>query len=366
MKKILFVSRCAWTLYNFRKDIMLFFKNKGFKVYALGGKEGNYEDKLKKIGIDYIKIPTSQKSINFISDIKLFISLIILYKRLKPDIIFHYTIKPLIYGNIAAFLVKFKNTYNFITGLGYVFISAKKFLRWTIQTLYKISLFNCEKILFYNEQDLSFFLRNQIGDPTRFSIIPGSGVDMQTFSPGKKNGENGITVGMISRFLAEKGVWEFVENAKSLKEHIKNIRFMMIGGRDPRNPSTVSEEDVKNWKKIGIEVYDRTDNVSEFLKKIDILIHPTYREGFSRILLEAMASEVPIITTNVPGCKDVIDNGYQGFLVPLKHLDMLQKKTKILIFSPKLRKKMGKRGREKVEKRFKNTIIFEKIFRFIS
>ncbi len=366
MKKIIFVSRCAWTLYNFRKDIMLEFLKRGYKVYALGGPEGDYGEKLKKLGIEYISIPIEKKGMNPVRDLKVLLSLIALYKKINPNVVFHYTIKPIIYGSLAAGFLQFKNIYNFITGLGYVFIGKKGVLRELVKFLYNISLSFSEKVFFYNDEDYLYFFKSEIILPLKSFFIPGSGVDKEVFVPDQKKKKANVKIAMVSRFLVEKGVREFVKIACEIKSITDRVDFVMIGGIDPRNPSTVTEEEVKEWISKGIIVKGKIDDIPSFLRGIDFLVHPTYyKEGIPRILLEVGATGLPVITSSIPGCRDVVVDGETGFLVVPRDNDILKKKVLFLIFSPSFRKKMGKKGREKVVRRFSNEVVFRKIFSFI-
>ena len=365
MKKVIFVSRCAWTLYNFRKDFMLYFLTKGYKVYALGGKEGDYGEKLKKLDIEYIEIPVS-KGFSLFGDLRLLFFLILLYKKLEPDIILHYTIKPIIYGTLAAAFVKFEGVYNFITGLGYLFMRKKSFFKTIGEFLYKISLSFSRKVFFYNSSDLLYFISHNIVFSLISRIVPGSGINMKIFEGPKISNSESIKVAMVSRFLIEKGVREFVEMAKNIKNIMNRVDFIMIGGPDERNPSTVREKEIKTWQNQGIIVKDRIDNVPDFLRSIDILVHPTYyKEGIPRILREGSASALPVVTTDIPGCREVVSNGYTGFLVPPKDINNLTKKTLILLLNPSFRKKMGKRGKKSIKVRFSNRKVFRVILNYL-
>ncbi len=365
MKTIVFVSRCAWTLYNFRKDLMCKFLDKGYKVYALGGPEGDYGDRLKKLGIEYIEIPI-KRSLDPLGDLRLFFRLSLLYKRIKPHIVFHYTIKPIVYGTPALAFVGYRNAYNFITGLGHLFIGQRALSNIIGEFLYRFSLYFSKKVLFYNEADYSYFLSHRIAPPYISSFVPGSGVDIVKFSPAMKREEDKIIrIGMISRFLVEKGVWEFVKMAERIKKIVNGVEFVMVGGPDKRNPSTVDKQDINIWRDSGIDVRDRIDDVSSFLKGIDILVHPTYREGLPRVLLEGGSTGVPLVTTDVPGSRDVVDEPYIGFLAPIRDVEVLARKVLKLILSPALRKKQGKRARKRVMVRFSNQRIFQQIFSLV-
>ncbi len=364
MKTVIFVSRCAWTLYNFRKDLMCRFLDKGYKVYALGGPEGDYGDRLKRLGIEYIEIPI-KRSLDPLGDLRLFLRLSLLYKRLKPHIVFHYTIKPIVYGTPALAFVGYRNAYNFITGLGHLFIGQRGLSHIIGGFLYRFSLHFSKKILFYNEADYGYFLSCGITLPYISSFVPGSGVDTVKFAPSTKERGKGIKIGMISRFLVEKGVWEFVKMAEGIKKIIDGVEFVMVGGPDERNPSTVDEQDINMWKNLGIDVKNRIDDVPSFLKGIDILVHPTYREGLPRVLLEGGSTGIPLVTTDVPGSRDVVDEPYVGFLAPVRDVEALTHRVLKLILSPALRKKQGKRARKRVIVRFSNQRVFQQIFSLI-
>lgn len=364
MKTIIFVSRCAWTLYNFRKDIMCKFLKEGYKVYALGGPEGDYGDRLKKLGIYYIELPI-KRSLDPLGDLRLFFKLSLLYKKLDPHIVFHYTIKPIVYGTPALAFVGYRNAYNFITGLGHLFIGQRGISHIIGGFLYRFSLHFSKRVLFYNETDYSYFLSHGIALPYNSSFVPGSGVDTVRFGPLTEKMSKGLRIGMVSRFLVEKGVWEFVKMAEKVREIVDGVEFVMVGGPDKRNPSTVDERDINMWRDLEIDVKDRIDDVPSFLKGIDILVHPTYREGLPRVLLEGGSVGIPLVTTDTPGSRDVVDDPYVGFLVPVRDAEVLTHKIIKLIFSPALRRKQGKRARKRMVARFSNQKVFQRIFSLI-
>ncbi|HUU39523.1 MAG TPA: glycosyltransferase family 4 protein [Desulfatiglandales bacterium] len=365
-KKIFLVSRCAWTLFNFRAGLMRKLIENGNKVVGGGAAGDGFEPKIEALGVKFNALPVDKKGINPRADVKLFWALYRWYKVQQPDIVHHFTIKPVIYGSIAARMAKIPKIVNTVTGLGYVFIDEKTtWLRRLVVGLYRLSL-NCADFTFFqNQDDYDFFLSRGLVKKSGTALLPGSGVDCEHFSP--VSGPNPLeksqpTFLMVSRLLKDKGVYEFVEAARLVKEHYPKSRFQLLGRRDVRNPNVVPESDLKSWDNQGLVSWSgEVSDVRPIIAKSDVVVLPSYREGIPRALLEAAAMAKPIITTDAVGCREVVDDGINGLLVPVKDSSSLARAMERMINNPEMRKRMGKAGRKKVEREFDEKIVIQKI-----
>lgn len=359
MKKIVISSNTSWNIYNFRLNLIREIKKRGYKVIVVSPYD-KYSDLLKK-EFDYYDVFLNNKSINPLDDLKTIINYFNIYKEIKPDLALHFTVKPNIYGNMACKLLHIK-TINNISGLGSAFIR-DNFITKIVKTLYKFSLKNSSKIFFQNEDDLNLFVNLNIIKKNKADIIPGSGVDIEKFKPVNCKKKNDIfTFLMVSRVVKDKGVLEYLEACKLLKEKGYKIECQLIGSFYLDNPTAISKEYIKKYEEKDIITYlGVTDNIKDIIAKADCIVLPSYREGTSRVLLESASMAKPIITTNVPGCKEVVDDGLNGFLCEVKNAkDLADKMEKMLNLSEEERNAMGQKGREKIIKEFDEKIVISK------
>ncbi len=366
-RKILLVSRCAWTLYNFRAGQIRALLDIGDKVVGGGAGGDGYEEKIRALGIPFHPLPVDRKGTRVLSDLFLIRALWRWYRRERPDIVHHFTIKPVIYGSIAARLAGVPWIVNTITGLGHVFIEERKGLRTVVEPLYRLALSCAHFNFFQNQDDFNLFQRRKLVRPTQAGLLAGSGVDLDHFSPYHlpENG-SGNPFGVflfMGRLLREKGIYEFVEAARRVKKEFPESRFQLLGGRDERNPTVIPRQDLEAWQVEGVISWlGETDDVRPFLARADVVVLPSYREGLSRSLLEAAAMEKPLIATDVPGCREVVENGRNGLLVPWKNSQALAEAMLWMIRHRTSWAVMGRASREKVmasfdEKKVLNEII---------
>ncbi len=350
----------SWNIYNFRLGLIKALQKEGYKIYALAPKD-EYIIKLQEIGIEYIDIFMNNKGTNPIEDIKTIWEYYKIYKKIKPDVALHYTIKPNIYGTIGARLAGVKVVNN-ISGLGTVFLNdsiSSKIAR----NLYKIALRFSAKVFFQNPHDRELFVKNSLVKSNKTDLLPGSGIDTQKFKPLPKERDDGkFKFLFIARLVKDKGIIEYIEASKKILQKYDNIEFQVLGAFYPGNPTAITKEQMQKWQEDKLVNYLGTsDRVSEIIKECDCVVLPSYREGLSKVLLEAASMAKAIITTDTPGCKDVVDNGVNGFLCKVKDADSLAIQIeKILHLSPKQREEMGKKGREKIIKEFDEKIVIEK------
>lgn len=361
MKKIILASNTSWSILNFRLNLMKALQNQGWEVIAVAPYD-EYAEKIKVAGFKFYPIELSGKGTNPVKDFRTMINFYKIYKALKPDVICHFTIKPNIYGTIAASLLKIK-TINNITGLGTLFVK-KSVITSIAKLLYKISLNKASKVFFQNSEDYDLFISMGLAAEDKSDILPGSGVDLTLFKPNTNTLKSGeFTFAFISRLLWEKGLKEYVEAAAVLKEKYKNIEFILLGTTEEGSAEYAQISDIRAWEQAGyIKYYGVSDRVQDFIASSDCVVLPSYyREGVPRILLEAASMAKPIITTDSVGCRNAVDNGSSGFLCnPKNSVDLVYYMEKLFLMPIEQRMEMGLKGREKMISQFSEDIIINK------
>jgi glycosyltransferase involved in cell wall biosynthesis len=364
--KILLVSRCAWTLYNFRAGLMRALKQQGALVIGGGAGGDGFEPRIAALGVPFISLPISNKAINPLADARLFCTLYRWYRRERPHVVHHFTIKPVIYGSLAARLAGVPRVVNTVTGLGFVFTEERlAWLRRLVEWQYRLALTCAHFTFFQNHDDLALFRARRLINPRKVGLLPGSGVDCEFFAPAaitEPASARPLTFLMVARMLREKGVEEFVEAARRVKRKFPETRFQLLGGRDERNPTVVPQIDLDRWQAEGVVTWlGEVPDVRAIVGRVDVVVLPSYyREGIPRALLEAAAMGKPVITTDTVGCREVVDDGVTGLLVPVKDAEALARAMVHLLHNPALRERMGKAGREKMQHEFDERIVVEK------
>ena len=353
MKKIIYFISEDWVFLNHRFDLAKKIISSGFKL-SLITKVSNYKKEIEEKKINVINLKTERGSLNIRKSLKDIYKIFKIYKKLKPDIVHHFGIRQIVHGNIAARLAGIKNSYNSITGLGSVFISGNIILKFFILTVLKISLlFKKSYILVQNKHDFDFIKKKL---PNKNNILlPASGVDTNKFLQTKEPKGNVIFL-FASRIIKDKGIIELIEATKQLKSQKKKFELYIAGSPDFQNKSTISHVQLKTWESLGyIRYLGLVKDMEQLYKKVHVGILPSYREGLPKSLLEAASSGKPIITTDVPGCNEIVKNEFNGLIVPPKDSNELMKAMKKLILNKKLRISMGKKGRELIKKNFSNS-----------
>ncbi len=357
-KAITIVANTSWNIYNFRLNLISALKEDGYCVSIIAPK-GRYSNLLRQKGFDVYDLMLDNDSTKPIKELILFFHLLYLYRKIDPDIILQYTIKPNIYGNLAAFFLR-KKTINNISGLGTVFLGNRN--RFKIaRFIYKFTLRYSAKVFFQNTHDMKLFLDSGLVDKNIVEIIPGSGIDTDKFSPMPYNSKDFIFL-FVGRLIKDKGIMEYIEAIKIVKKKYSNIRFQIAGSIYKNNPTAVDEKTVNKWVEDGlVEYLGYTSEIKEYIAKATCIVLPSYREGLSRSLLEAASMAKPIVTTDVPGCKDIVDDGIHGFLCKVKdHVSLADAMIKMINLSKKERQKMGENGRKKVIEKFSDKVIIKK------
>jgi glycosyltransferase involved in cell wall biosynthesis len=363
--KILLISRCAWTLYNFRAGLIAELVDRGHTVVCAGRADG-FEERIRAAGAEFSALPVSGQGISPAGDLKLLLAIYRLIRQTKPDIVHLFTIKPVIYGAVAAKLAGAKKIISTVTGLGFVFTREKgSWLRLLVETMYRVALLFPETVFFLNPQDRAVFVDSKLVSPSKALLLPGEGVDCSHFAPVPlPEGEKPYTVLMIARLLKDKGVLEFAGAARLVRQKAPDARFLLLGPVDTHNPSALNEQEIAAMQQDGaVELLGRTDDVRPFIADADVIALPSYREGLPRVLLEAGAMERPVVAADVEGCRDVVVAGATGLLVPKKDEKALAEAFLELMDNAPLRRAMGKAGRELVLDRFDEKAVCAAIIR---
>jgi glycosyltransferase involved in cell wall biosynthesis len=346
--------------------------NRGDIIYLITKNTGNFKF-LESKGIKCFNVNITRGFSNPLKDFAVIISLIFLFKKLKPDIVHQVTLKPYLFGTIA---LKFINApklkiINAITGLGYLFINERqKIFKKLLFLIMRISL-NDRKLniryIFQNSYDLQFF-KSKIGiNINKHVIIKGSGVDENIFKRNiLRDPEGTLNIMFVARLLKDKGIMEFIEAAKSMEKQYKSkVQFFIVGGTDPFNPAGIKEEELRKQLIPGYLTWQgHTDDVRAIYENCDIACLPSYREGFPKSLVEAMSMQCTIITTDTPGCNDCVIENKNGFLVPVKNSDLIVDKIIFFLNNRELLNKFGTFSREKMIKEMSLSIVVNDTFEF--
>lgn len=340
---------------NFVKALLA----KGYEVHTIAPQD-DYTHYLIDAGCIHHAIRMDSRGANPIKDSALIIELYSIYKKVKPDIILHYTIKPNVYGTIAATLLRIPVVNN-VCGLGTVFLKNNLVSAFAI-LLYKLTFRFPKKVFFQNPEDLKLFLTKKLVPAHTADLLPGSGIDLEKFSPIEFNRNKSFTFLLISRLITDKGVLEYIEAVKKLRVQGLDARFQILGAKDPQHKRGIKLKVIDDWINSGtIEYLGTTDDVRHFIGKADCIVLPSYREGTPRTLLEAASSSKPIIATDVPGCHNVVNHNINGLLCQLKDVDDLADKMhEMANLDNETLRRFGINGRKKVELEFNETVVINK------
>ena len=366
--KIAFVANTSWNLYNFRLNLIRGFLEKGIEVVCIAPYDA-YSEELKKLPVEYIPVPMHSKGNNPVADLQLLLRLRRIYARTKPDIILQYTIKPNIYGTLAAKLVGIP-VLNTVTGLGTVFLH-KNWVTVIAQNLYKFSFRFASKVVFQNEDDRLLFQTLGLVSPAQTIIIKGSGVNTDQFCPAstESNNSSPFRFVMVARLLFDKGIREYAEAARQLHlHHGSKVECVLIGAIDSDKNLGISKEHVEHWAATHHVTYKPfSDTIVDDYRNASVVVLPSYREGVPKSLLEAASCAKPLLATNVAGCKDLVIHDWNGYLCEAKNAADLFNKMNLVFQTPAEKiTEMGLNSRSLIEKNFSDKIIFNEYFCLIT
>ncbi len=357
--KVALVVNTSWNLYNFRISLIHSLQANGHEIHTIAPTD-SYTPLLLEHGCQHHKLRMDSRGANPIKDMALIFELYTIYRRIKPDIILHYTIKPNVYGTLAATLLGIPVVNN-VCGLGTVFLK-KDIVSFIAKLLYRMSFRFARKVFFQNPDDLDLFIKDKLVPAKAVDLLPGSGIDLKKFTPAPFTRNSAFTFLLISRLITDKGVLEYVEAVKKLKAEGLNARFQVLGAIDEEHKRGIAKEVIDSWITSGIIDYlGTTEDVRPFIQQADCVVLPSYREGTPRVLLEAASISKPIIATNVPGCNQVVVDHFNGLLCTLKDADDLAEKMKTMShLNDDQLKIFGANGRQKMESQFDESTVIQK------
>jgi len=340
---------------NFVKDLIA----SGYEVHTIAPHDP-YTQFLEEAGCHHHDVKMDSRGVNPIKDTALFFELLGIYRKIRPDIILHFTIKPNVYGTLAAAVLKIP-TINNVCGLGTVFLK-KNLVSWIAMRLYKLAFRFPKKVFFQNSDDLNLFLENKLIPQKSADLIPGSGIDLSRFQPMEFNRNKEFTFLLISRLISDKGIFEYIQAIETLKQKGLKARFQLLGAKDPEHQRGIQLSIIDNWIATGtVEYLGTTDDVRSFIHQADCIVLPSYREGTPRTLLEAASSAKPIIATDVPGCHHVVENHYNGLLCKSRDaMDLADKMEQMSGMDDLTLKTFGENGRKKIERQFNEKFVINK------
>lgn len=352
-KKILILSNHHSYTYNFRKEVIQRLLDEGYEIH-ITLPYGEKVKLLEEMGCIYTESPLDRRGMNLGTDFKLIKSYYRLIRRIKPDAVLSYTIKPNIYGGIICRVLKIPLIAN-VTGLGTA-VGNESILQRALIILYKSAFKKAECIFFQNESNKDFFINHGIS-LRRYKVIPGSGINTDEFSYQEyPKDDNILRFLFIGRVMKDKGIEELIEAAKRIKEEHMNVQFDALGFCEDEYKEKV---EILQEKKI-ITFHGVKDTVREYIKNSHAVIHPTYHEGMSNVLLEAAATGRPVLASNIPGCKEIFDEGISGFGFEPKNIESLtQAILKFIKLNNEERLAMGEEGRKKVQREFDRSIVVD-------
>ena len=360
--KIIFCDNTLWGLVNFRGEVIRHFMRKGHQVVLVAPEK---EDKQMRTtipdGVRYIPVKMARTSLNPVKDFGYFMRILKIFRAERPDYIFNYTIKPNIYGSIAARLCGCRST-AMMAGLGYIFINDSLLLR-IARTVYRFGLLFTDHLIVLNSFIREMVVQKRFCNPKKIVFLEGGeGIDIRKYTK-YDNASATTTFLFIGRILWDKGYDEFSKAARKVKALYPDTRFELLGSMDPSYPKSVPEERLRHDEADGILKYIgfTHDMISVFERKGIVITLPSYSEGMNRALMEACASGKPIITSDVPGCREAVDDGVNGYLVPVKNADALaDAMLRYIRLSEDEKRRLSDKSRVKAETLFDIRNVIEK------
>ena len=363
--KYLIIASYPASILKFRGALIKALQDKGFEIHIAAPEFEVFPEEYESLtALGYVvhPIPMQRTGTNPLNDAKTLSALYLLMKKIKPSHVMGYTIKPVIYGSLAAKLARVPHRFALITGLGYAFQGAdeqnykKSNLQKIMHKLYSIALASTHKVFFQNPDDEALFKSmGIIKTNASTTVVNGSGVDISEYSVQPFATIDDILIPrflLIARLLGDKGIREYARAAKIIKDKYPQAQFDLVGWIDD-NPDAIEQQELDSWINEGLfNFWGKLDDVKPAIAASSIYVLPSYREGTPRTVLEAMAMGRPIITTDAPGCRETVIDGYNGYLVPVKAVEELASAMESFIVNPELIIEMGKASRQLVEEKF--------------
>ena len=377
MSKIVLFANTDWYLYNFRRSLALALQARGYDVLLISP-PGTYGGMLRALGLRWEPVPMDRRSLNPLREAAVLVHLWRLFRRERPDLVHGFTIKCAVYGSLAARAAGVPARVNAVTGMGYVFTSTDakaRALRLPVRGLLRFALGGRQaRLILQNPDDVAMFTAAGLVDADHIRLIPGSGVDCVRFAPGDGDGGAGdgrrghgpdpdaptppLRVLVAARLLWDKGLAEYVQAARMLHAEGRRIDFLLAGDPDPGNPAAVPEATVNGWVDEGLlQWLGHVDDMPALLRSVDVAVLPSYREGLPKGLIEAAACGLPLVTTDVPGCREVVADGIDGLRVPVRDAAALAAAIARLHDDPALASRLGAAARARALAEFDEQIV---------
>lgn len=361
------MANSTWNIYNFRQNVIRKCIEEGFKVYVLAPIDAYIEYVENFPEVVHINLRTLDRdSTNPIKDLLLVEELRRKYRKIKPDLVVHYTHKPNIFGTIAARMAGVRSV-SVITGLGYSFIN-RGFINVVTEWLYRRTAGYSSSMIFENEDDRDLFIEKEIVTPQRAFAVKGCGVNTDFYKSKMHVSPEPPVFTFIGRLLKDKGILEFAAAARHFRDLALPASFVVLGDFDPENPSTIDRDTLLEWiSEDTVDYKGFVNDVRPFLERSTCIVLPSYREGMPRIVLEAMAMGKPVITTHTAGCRETVEEGVNGFLVEARAVEgLIGAMEKFCQLDIEERIAMGEKGRIMAAEKFSDKIIANDLFRIFS
>lgn len=349
----------SWNILNFRQGLISALKGEGYRVVALAPHD-DYSARLAGLDVEFVPIEIDKRGVSPLRDLILLARYRKTLRSIAPDLYLGFTAKPNIYGSLAAGSLGIP-VINNVSGLGTAFIRQGLLTR-IVLLLYKLAFRRSATIFFQNRVDRDLFVNAGIARADQARLIAGSGVDLDRFRPADAKPDSGVfTFLFVGRLLWDKGVREFIEAARLVRRAHPDVRFKLLGFVDAANRTAVTRSELDSWLGEGlVEYLGAADDVRPHIADADCVVLPSYREGLPRSLLEAGAMEQPLIATDVPGCRDVVEHGVTGLLCPPRDAQALAEAMEAMVALPAPRRQeMGKLGRTKIAREFDQRLVFQ-------
>ena len=368
MKRIMLSVNSSWNIINFRRGVIRGLIEADYHITIVAPRD-EYTEQIAPLGANYSELPMAQQGMSIIQDCRLFVHYLSCFKKFRPDVYVSYTTKPNIYGSLAARLFGVPAVNN-IAGLGNVFVRGG-LLRSIVKQLYRLALAKSSCVFFQNVEDRNYFIDERLVQESQADLLPGSGVSLDEFKQSEYVYRTGDKMKFlfVGRLLKDKGVIELVEAARIVKSHYPSIKVSLLGFVGVENPSALSQEEVDAWvAEDVIEYHGACDDVRPYLRSADCVILPSaYKEGTPRSLIEAGAIGIPLIATDIPGCRDIVNHGVNGYLCKAKsHRSVASAMIKMIRLSYGQRLAMANASRSKIVEGYDEKVVVKKYLQAVS
>lgn len=368
-RKLVISANAAWNLANFRSGLIAALVAAGYDVIAAAPPDAVAEERLAKLGCRFIAVPIASQSVSPSRDLATFSAYLRLFRAERPAAYLGYTIKPNVYGSLAARACGVP-TLNNISGLGTAFIR-RSWLTVAAKLLYRVGLAGAHTVFFQNETDRALFVSARLATPKQALLLPGSGIDTARFPaapPRDGDARDEIVFLLIARLVRDKGVFEYVEAARLLRALHPRVQCRILGFLDVENRTAISRETVASWVEEGIIDYlGAADDVRPHIADSDCVVLPSYREGTSRVLLEAAAMARPIVATDVPGCREVVEHQRTGLLCAVRDgRSLAEAMARMAELGDAARTAMGRAGRDKIIREYSEHLVIDRYLQRIA